>query len=110
MHLESGPRQLSVRVYEQEGLEAYDVASIQVFAYGDRAFPYSLHGPRFYEAFPEFLLELERLGFRHIAFYAGRAHARLLRRVVPGTGWVMEVGEEGMLDGHRLVWVTAQRG
>lgn len=109
MRVEMGPRQFSVRVYEREGDEAY-VASVQVFAYGDRAFLYSLQGARFYEATREITEQLDAQGFRSIEFYAGKAHARLLRRVLRDSPvWAVTVGAEGLLDGHRLSWVTIAR-
>lgn len=104
-----GARQLSLRVYEKEGDEAY-TSSVQVFRYGDKAFLYALSGPGFYAALPEVLNQLLGQGFRTMEFYAGEAHARLLRRVLAREGRMeATVGEEGLLDGHRLFWITVRR-
>lgn len=109
MYVEIGPRQFSIRVYQNEGDEAY-IASSQVFAYGDRAFLYSINGAGFYSALPQILDQLGRLKFTSIDGYVGKAHARLLRMQLRGNPeWELSVGTEGILDGHKLSWITVTR-
>lgn len=100
---------MSLRVYEKEGDEAY-ISSVQVFQYGDKAFLYALSGSGFYSSPALVLDRLLEQGFRTMEFYAGEAHARLLRRVLAREGRMEAVvGEEGILDGHRLFWITVRR-
>lgn len=108
MHVEVGDRQYSLRVYEEPGQEQY-IASCQVLRYGDRAFLYGLNGSGFYRAILETTAALAAKDIHRIECYVSRAHARLLMRVLKQTDWTLERGEEGVLDGHRLVWVCLHR-
>lgn len=110
--VEISPRQYSIRVYAENEPEKYDIASCQIFVYGDRGFMFSLHGPGFYKHIPQILEQVGKFGLRTLEGYVGKGHARLLhiqRRVLSECGWSVELGEEGVLDGHPLVWITVQR-
>lgn len=112
MRVEISPRQYSIRIYHKDEPEKYDIASCQVFVYGDKGFIYSLHGPGFYQAFPQVIEEIQKLGIKSLEGYVSKSHARLLRMqqgLLAQYGCELILGEEGILDGHPLVWITVQR-
>lgn len=108
MYVEAGIRQLSLRVYENEGDEAY-IAAVQVFIDGEEGTLYSMQGRRFYDAFQLILNICDTFGLSRLRGSVGKAHARLLRLILRNSGWDVILGEDTEVNGHPLRRITVSK-
>jgi len=107
MKVEISPRQYSLRIYDDDPTNY--IAACQIFRYGDRCFMYSIQGRDFYKGYEEILKWLDTSGFRTLEGYVSEAHARLLRRVLRGSQYKIEILDKGKFDGHDLVWIVVSK-